>query len=332
MESMSPHEAVNEYLADKQSEVVNSTFHNHKHRLNVFLEWCEENGLEDMNNVRGRHLHEFKKWRAQDIKRVTLNNQLGTVRQFLQFCERLDVAPMGINERLALPDLDREDEVRETIVSDEEAEHILEYCERFEYATFRHALFYILWHTGMRISSLHALDIDDYNAREGWLDVRHRPDRGTGLKNKSRGERQVNLNEGVCEVIDDYIEGNHPYVEDDYGRMPLLGSKQGRPHRNTLTQNIYVLTRPCHYTNECPHGRSRDSCDATSNQHASTCPSSVSPHAIRRGSITAHRNANVPKEVASDRMDVSGDVLDKHYDMASPGEKRKRRQEHLDQM
>ena len=37
MESMSPHEAVNEYLADKQPEVTDSTYANHKHRLKMFL-------------------------------------------------------------------------------------------------------------------------------------------------------------------------------------------------------------------------------------------------------------------------------------------------------
>ena len=184
----------------------------------------------------------------------------------------------------------------------------------------------------MRISSAHALDIDDYHPMEGWLDVQHRPSTATPLKNKNRGERQVSLNEGVCEVLNDYIEAHHPRVEDDHGRMPLLGTQYGRAHRTTLTQNIYVLTRPCHYTNECPHNRSLDECEATTNDRASKCPSSVSPHAIRRGSITTHRNQNVPKDVASDRMDVSGEVLDKHYDMATPDEKRKRRQEYLNQM
>jgi hypothetical protein len=38
MEPMSPHEAVNEYLADKRSEVTDSTYVNHKHRFNVFLQ------------------------------------------------------------------------------------------------------------------------------------------------------------------------------------------------------------------------------------------------------------------------------------------------------
>jgi integrase len=196
----------------------------------------------------------------------------------------------------------------------------------------RHALFYLLWNTGMRTSSAHALDVDDYYPRDGWLDVKHRPDTQTPLKNKTRGERQVNLSEGVTEVIDDYLDRIHPHVEDDHGRMPLFGTQYGRAHRTTLGKNIYTLTRPCHYQNECPHGRSFDECEATRNAHASKCPSSVSPHAIRRGSITAHRNANVPKDVASDRMDVTGDVLDKHYDMATSEQKRKRRREFLDRL
>jgi hypothetical protein len=112
--------------------------------------------------------------------------------------------------------------------------------------------------------------------------------------------------------------------------MPLFGTSQGRIYKTTLQRNIYTLTRPCHYLNECPHDRDFEDCEATSYNTASKCPSSVSPHAVRRGAITAHRNANVPKEVASDRMDVSPDVLDKHYDQATESERRERRQEFLE--
>jgi hypothetical protein len=141
---------------------------------------------------------------------------------------------------------------------------------------------------------------------------------GDAAEEQEQRGTPVNLNEGVCEVLDDYIKANHPHVEDDHGRMPLLGIQHGRAHRTTLMQIIYTLTRLCHYANECPHGRLLDECEATTNDQASKCPSSVSPYAIRRGSIMAHRNANVPKDVASDRMDISGEVLDKHYDMAPP--------------
>jgi hypothetical protein len=44
----------------------------------------------------------------------------------------------------------------------------------------------------------------------------------------------------------------------------------------------------------------------------------------------AARNANVPKEIASDQIDVSPDVVDKHYEQATESERRERRRDFLD--
>lgn len=46
----------------------------------------------------------------------------------------------------------------------------------------------------------------------------------------------------------------------------------------------------------------------------------------------AARNANVPKEIASDQMDVSPEVLDKHYDQTTESQRRERRKDFLDDM
>ncbi|SNR67689.1 hypothetical protein SAMN06266787_1106 [Halorubrum ezzemoulense] len=51
------------------------------------------------------------------------------------------------------------------------------------------------------------------------------------------------------------------------------------------------------------------------------CPSSVSPHAFRRGGITHHLNSDVPKEVVGDRAIVTAGVFDEHYDRLSQYEK-----------
>lgn len=56
------------------------------------------------------------------------------------------------------------------------------------------------------------------------------------------------------------------------------------------------------------------------------CPGSVSPHALRRGYVTAARNAGQPKDVTGDRVNMSGDVLEKHYDKGTDAEKAERRQ------
>jgi integrase len=152
------------------------------------------------------------------------------------------------------------EDVRTDKLSPHEVEVILECCEEFDYATRRHAMFYLIWHTGIRSGTVHALGIRDYHSNEGYLDIRNRPEIGTCLRNRDRGEREINLKQKACEVLDDYLDQNHPGVEDDHGRMPLFGTSQDRIYMTTIQRNIYTLTRPCHYLNERPHDRSIKDC------------------------------------------------------------------------
>jgi integrase len=63
----------------------------------------------------------------------------------------------------------------------------------------------------------------------------------------------------------------------------------------------------------------------------SKCPSSVTPHPIRRGYITRLLNAGVSVEVVSDRCNVSPVVIDEHYDVRSEDEKMQQRQKALNE-
>jgi site-specific recombinase XerD len=327
---MTPREAVNEYLAEIKNELAATTHANHRYRLDQFIQWADKEGLTNMNDITGSKLQDFKQWKSSGVAKVTVKNHLSTLRQFIEFCEDIDVAPNGVGRKIRLPTMQLGDDVNDTHLLPKEAKAILNYCNKYEYATLRHTAFYILWHTGMRSGGLRGLDIDDYDSHNGILSIRHRPETATPLKNKERTERDVSIKPAVTDVLDDYLEMHHPYVEDEHGRVPLLGTNNGRMEQTTLQRNIYTLTRPCHYTNECPHDRDMQECEATSYNTASKCPTSVSPHALRKGSITVHRKQNVPKEVASERMDVSGDVLDKHYDKRTEREKMQQRREYLD--
>lgn len=326
-----PEEALNEYLAHRENEVSESTHQAHRYRLQHFVRWCNEEGTENLNELTGRDLHKYRTWRRQegDLSNVSLVTQLSTLRVFIKWCERIEAVEQGLHDKILIPDLSKHEDKRDVMLGGEEAGKLIEYLRQFEFGTRTHAVVEVLWHTGIRIGAAHSLDIEDYDGDEQYLRLRHRPDTGTRLKNKEDGERFLALSDDVCSVLDGYIEFNRIEVEDDHGRRPLFTSKFGRCTKSTIRDGIYQITRPCEYTGECPHGREIESCEAMEHNKASRCPSSVSPHAIRRGSITHHLSEDVPETVVSDRMNVSPDILEKHYDRRKEREKAEQRRYYL---
>lgn len=183
----------------------------------------------------------------------------------------------------------------------------------------------------MRRGALYGLDVDDWYSSDGFLSVRHRPETGTPLKLQDDGERNITVTDDrLAQGLDDYIAHNRQSVTDDCGRHPLLTSSEGRRSANSIQHLVYRVSRPCYYGHECPHGRDPDDCEATSSDAYSKCPSSLSPHPIRRSSITHHLDRDVPKEIASERMSVSVDTLEEHYDARTKEQKRMNRRDFLD--
>lgn len=321
LEPLTPQEGLEMYLKQREDELAASSLRSHKYRIQMFIDWCGEEDIENLNELTGRALFRYRVWRKEDgdLNKTSLKTQLSTVRAFIKFLETIDAAPQDLHRDVILPSLKHGEDVRDVAVSKEEAEAVQEYLEQFEYASFRHALFVLLWETAIRTGTAHSLDVEDVLFNQQALRIRHRPDTDTRLKNGQRAERLVALSEQVCNVLEDYIHYSRPETADEYGRNPLFASKQGRMHKSNLRNAVYAITRPCHYSGECPHDREQieEACEAISYDNASKCPSSVSLHSIRRGGITWRLLEDVPKTVVSDRADVSPEVLDKHYDVRS---------------
>lgn len=323
---MKPERAVERYLKERKPEVSESTHYNHACTLNAFLEFCEVEELDNICDVDGFHVHDFKIYRREvgGINEVTLYKNMCTLRVFLKWCQSMDLVNSGLVQNMILPEPG--DDTRDTKLDAERADQILNYLEKFEYATLRHALFALLWDTGFRIGTVRAIDLDDYHSEEQYVEIQHRPEKDTPLKNGTRAEREVNLHSWVCEILDDYILIHRNDVTDEYDREPMFPSTQGRTVRSNLRMHINRVTRPCHTTGECPHGREQSECEAVQEYDlASKCPSSVSPHPIRRGAITHWLNEGHGKELLSDRMNVSVKTLEKHYDARTESEKRELR-------
>lgn len=325
--------ALRRFLDYKAKNTKESTVRAYRVACQQFLDYCrDEQELETISEVRHYHVNTWKEYRAKNVAPATVHNNVKHVRVFIGFCQEAGLVPQGTWESISVPELNREDAVSEESLSPEAANAALNYLDTYEYATRKHAQFLFMWHTGCRASGSIAVDVDDYEP-SGSVPVvkfRDRPDTGTPLKNRSSSNRDVTLIDDVATVLNDYINGHRRDVTDDYGRNPLFTTPNGHVTRQRLYKNVTALTRPCYYANACPHDRSIEDCEAAKyTDKAMSCPSSVSNHPVRRGSINHHLDIGWPVEKLSERVDVSVKVLKKHYDTRGTERKRAGREDFM---
>ena len=332
LEPIDPETALELYLAEKETEAADATVYSHRSRLGFFVDWCDERDIENLNELTGRRLHEYRLWRRNvgELSKASEKTRMDTLRVFIRWLETVDGAEQDPHIKVRSPDLTPEENTRDVMLEADAAGSMLEYLRRYEYASLRHVTLSLLWYTMLRMGAARALDIEDYDPEGQCLEIRHRPDTGTPIKNKKRGERTVALSGEVCLVLDDWLRDRRPDVTGDHGRRPILATSHGRLSKSTLRKYRYQCTRPRVYGDGCPHDRDPEECGATDHGTAGKYPSSVSPHAFRRGSIAYYLNSDVPETAVGDRANVSQDVLEQHYDQRSEREKMEQRRQYSD--
>jgi len=333
-ENLSVRDAWQYFLDDRKNEVTDWTHRSYHYRLKMFVEWCEENGVETVDDINGWQLNQYKRaLQSQGNSSVTMKGKLMSVKQLLDYLYRIDAVDEELPEKAldTIPKVSRSEQTSDTLLAAEDAEALLGYYRNStaEFATPRHAVLEVFWNTGARLGSVFALDLRDFSSEEQYLQFQHRPESDTPLKNKEDGERVVSISEEVVEVLDAYIARDRHDKRDDHGREALFTSRQGRASSTTLRCWCYVATQPCVHM-RCPHGEQKEACDYRHRNKGSQCPSSRSPHQVRTGSITWHRDRGVPMEVTADRVNASPKVIERYYDKATEKERMEnRRREHV---
>lgn len=341
LEPISPDDAIDLYLDERKEELRYESIRNIENGLDVFSEWVEDHGLEDMNDLGGRDLLWFKRWRKDSapVNKISLNGNLAVLRRFLVFCVSIDAVEEGLPDDVPTSNVSDDEEVRDKAPSDEQVEAVSEYLSTYEYASRRHVEHELIKETSIRLGAVRAIDVDDYDPDEKRIKLRHRPEangeRGTPLKNGSSGERNINISGRLRDLIDDFLANpDRPEGTDRYGREPLFTTRDsdgsvGRVSVGRIRDDLYIVTRPCEYGDNCPIGRDVDECRAAKNRYAYDCPETYTPHPLRSWSIMRQLDEGIAYATLSDRADVSVPVLKKHYDNRSKERKRLNRRDEL---
>ncbi|WP_340099666.1 tyrosine-type recombinase/integrase [Salinibaculum salinum] len=301
LEPIEPNVAFKRFIDHKKSACAEATVRNYRYRLQYFLEWCEDNGIDnlnDLNDLTGRDLQQFHMWRknSKDLAETTIRNHLCSLRVFLKWAASIEAVPPNLYDKLIIPQVGHGDRHREEMLDSDTAQELLDYLRKYHFASTEHVVIVLLWETGMRIGAAMSINLQDVDFDDERIDLQHRPEEDTPLKNGTGGERPIAITPELTELLPEYVENRRRDVTDDNGRRPLLTTSEGRMHRSTIREIVYRVTAPCFRDLECPD------CNKDTTK---TCPEAVYPHAIRRGSITHFLSEDVPVEILSDRMNES---------------------------
>jgi len=326
---ISPREAAERWLDKRRPELRESTISSLWYRLKIFVEWCDQEGIETVSDVSAWDVDEFEIQRRSEAKPLTLNKELGTLKQWLEYCSRIGLVDDDVPATVTPPSVQPEERSDDSMLEPEAGERLLEHYRSGPNRGSRsHAVFDVLWTVGCRANGIVALDRRDLDLEEQLLEFHHRPETGTGLKNGPDGERYVGLLKETVDALRQWLQ-ERPDRRDEHGREPPFPSREGRPTTGTIRDWMYLGTVPCAHS-PCPHGKNPKTCEFLSYSHASKCPSSRSPHQIRTGSITWQRSRGVPVEVVAERVNASVETIEQYYDKEDPRrELEERRRDHL---
>lgn len=319
--------AVELFIARNRPNWKGETSRTYRKSLATFEEFAADEGLDTLSDLEQWKLGGFQDWLLHsDFAQVTVQSKQKQSRRWLKWLGEQGYIGNNIYKGISPLELDQKEQTSSDVMRAETIRRFLMFFRNSVKwrATRGHALLEVIGHTGARRSCIRALDLDDYDPNKGTLLFLNRSEKGTRLKQGDSHQRKVVLSEEPNEVLHEYIKRERYKRHDDTGRQPLFTSMRGRPTKSTITNWLYEVTLPCNIQ-ECPHSRQRHTCQWTAQQKACQCPSSTSPHPIRRGSITWQLNLGSSIEKVAKRAGTTPSVIRRYYDQPNFDEDLRRR-------
>ena len=124
LEPLDPETGVELFLEHKATDCTDSTVRNHSYRMKKFLNWCDVEGINNLNQLSGRDVQRFRLWIADDddVNALTMENLMSGFRVFLKWAGSVEAVPENLYSKLMIPRVRRSEQSSEKILETERAE------------------------------------------------------------------------------------------------------------------------------------------------------------------------------------------------------------------
>jgi site-specific recombinase XerD len=232
---------LNDFLEHLEIERNRSraTVQNYRFYLQRFLNWANEQKVTDTKNLTSELLRQYRLWlnrqtdaKGEVLKKNTQNYHLIALRSFLKYLAKRDVATLAPEKIELMKMPQRQVEFLET----EEVQRLLEAPAKLNQPDIirkrDEAILETLFSTGLRVSELASLKIDNVNLANSRDGVVEFTVRGKGSK-----LRVVFLSESAKQKIKAYLDKRHdvsPYIFIRHDRAKVKTvSEKGRKEGGT---------------------------------------------------------------------------------------------------
>jgi len=203
------------YLAVERGLSPN-TLNAYSRDVNRYIAFVERCGIQDIRDIKSHHIVSFlSALRAEGVSAVSSNRVLAALRGFYRYCIREKIV-----ERNPMENIERAktwSRLPDTLTRDE-MNRLLDQPDDSTFLGMRDkAMLELLYATGMRVSELVSLTVNDVNWQMGYCTV----------IGKGRKERIVPMGRVAFKVLDRYVEETRTRIMKHRSLTPLFVNRSG---------------------------------------------------------------------------------------------------------
>lgn len=201
------------YLDEKQGASSN-TLESYKTDLRQFIDFLHTNKISNIVDISKEIVHEYIHHLEQKkISNSTISRKISSLKSFYKFLEENAYIDADPTKDVKAPKIKRK---LPNILTSEEVEQLLVQTQGNEYKVLRdRAMIYLMYGTGIRVSDLIQLDIDDIDLDNGIVLL------------KKRNNRSISIPEEILTYIKKYIIYSRPFMLGNNNEQALFVNFRG---------------------------------------------------------------------------------------------------------